>query len=153
MAGEHGAGVFDACAAFDGGFEEVAQLGGNVEDCCEEEGLPERFGDVQDGVPAGDESVGDGDDQSSGEHAACDRGNGAHPGFAGAKTGGELAFAEGSTDVECGDVSGPDADHEEEDEGGAVFLFPEKRYEGEGVGDVDEAEETLGGVGKDLVEG
>jgi hypothetical protein len=24
VAGEHGAGVFDACAAFDGGFEEIA---------------------------------------------------------------------------------------------------------------------------------
>ena len=43
VAGEHGAGVFDACAAFDGGFEEVAELGGDVEDRGEEEGLPERL--------------------------------------------------------------------------------------------------------------
>ncbi len=47
VAGEHGAGVFDACAALDGGFEEVAELGGDVEDGGEEEGLPERLGDVE----------------------------------------------------------------------------------------------------------
>src|SRR6266851_9572462 len=44
VAGEHGAGVFDACAALDGGFEEVAQLGGDVEDGGEEERLPEGLG-------------------------------------------------------------------------------------------------------------
>ena len=37
--------------------------------------------------------------------------------------------------------------------GGAVFLLPEERNEGEGVGDVDEAEESLRGVGEDLNEG
>ncbi len=31
-------------------------------------------------------------------------------------------FAEGTADVEGGDISGPDADHEEDDEGGAVLL-------------------------------
>ncbi len=64
-----------------------------------------------------------------------------------------MCLPKAATDVEGGDVSGPDADHEEEDEGGAVLLLPEERDEGEGVGDVDEAEEALGGVGKDLVEG
>ena len=44
-------------------------------------------------------------------------------------------FAEGAADVEGSDVSGPDADHEEDDEGGAVLLLPEERDEGEGVGD------------------
>ena len=32
VSGEHGSGVFDSCAAFDGGLEQVAQLGGDVED-------------------------------------------------------------------------------------------------------------------------
>ena len=74
------------------------------------------------------------------------------PGFAGAEARGELVLAEGAADVEGGDVSGPDADHEEDDEGRAVFFFPEERDEGEGVGDPDEAEEALGGVGQDLDE-
>ncbi len=75
------------------------------------------------------------------------------PGFAGAETGGEFAFAEGAADVESGDVAGPDADHEEEDERGAILLFPEKGNQRERVGDVDEAEEALRGVGEDLDEG
>ena len=61
--------------------------------------------------------------------------------------------AEGAADVERGDVAGPDADEEEEDERRAVFLLPEERDEGERVGDVDEAEEACGGFGKDLDEG
>ena len=32
VAGEEGSGVFDVGAALDGGFEEVAELGGDVED-------------------------------------------------------------------------------------------------------------------------
>ena len=37
-------------------------------------------------------------------------------------------------------------------QGGAVFLFPEEGNEGEGVGDPDEAEDALCGVGQDLGE-
>ena len=62
-------------------------------------------------------------------------------------------FAEGSTDVEGGDVSGPYADHEEDDECGAVLFFPEEGDEGEGVGDPDEAEDAFCSVGQDLGEG
>ncbi len=56
MSGEHGAGVLDAGAALDGGLEEVAELGGDVEDGGEEEGLPDGFGDVDEGVAAGGEA-------------------------------------------------------------------------------------------------
>ena len=126
---------------------------GDVEDCGEDEGLPEGLGDVEQGIAAGREGVGDEDDEACGEHAAGDGGDGAYPGFAGAEPGGELAFAEGAADIEGGDVAGPDADHEEEDEGRAVLLFPEKWNQREGIGDVDEAEETLGGVGQHLGEG
>src|SRR5271170_820967 len=153
VTGKHGAGVLDACAALDGGFEEVAQLGGDVENRGEDEGLPERLGDVEECVAAGDEDVGDVDDQSRREHTAKDGGDGAYPGFAGAKAGGELAFAEGAAEVERGDIAGPDADHEEEDKGRAVLLLREEGNEGEGIGDVDEAEESLCCVREDLIEG
>jgi hypothetical protein len=65
----------------------------------------------------------------------------------------EFALAEGAADVESGDVAGPDADQEEEDECYAVLLFPEKGNQGERVGDVDEAEEALRGVWENLDEG
>ena len=71
----------------------------------------------------------------------------------GLRRGASFALAEGAADVEGCDIAGPDADHEEEDEGGAVFLFPEEGNEGERVGDVDEAEEALRGVGQNLNEG
>ena len=51
MAGEHGSGVFDAGAALDGGLEEIAYLGGDVEDGGEEESLPERLGDMEVRLP------------------------------------------------------------------------------------------------------
>ncbi len=104
-------------------------------------------------LPRASEDVGDGNDQAGCEHAAEDGGDGAYPGFAGAEAGGEFAFAEGAAEVECGNIAGPDADHEEEDKGGAVLLLPEEGNEGEGVGDVDEAEESLRRVGEDLIEG
>ena len=144
---EHGTGVFDACAAFYSRLKKVAELGGDVEDRCEDEGLPDGLGDVEESVAASDESVGDEDDEACGEHTAEDGGDGANPGFSGAEAGGEFAFAEGATDVEGGDIAGPDADHEEENQGGPVFLLPEERNEGEGIGDVNEAEEALGGIG------
>ena len=49
VAGEHGAGVFDAGAALEGGLEEVAELGGDVEDDGEEQGLPAGLGGVEEG--------------------------------------------------------------------------------------------------------
>ena len=153
MAGEHGSGVLDAGSAFDGRLEEVAELGGDVQDRGQEEGLPDRLGDVQEEVAAGGEEVADPDDETSGEETAGDGGDGALPGFAGAQAGGQLVLAEGAADVEGGDISGPDADHEEEYKGGAVLLFPEQGDKGEGVGDPDEAEEALRGVGQDLDEG
>src|ERR1700677_4303531 len=64
VAWKDGAGVFDACAAFDGGFEEVSKLGGDVEDCGQEEGLPDGLGDVKEGVATCGESVGDVNDQT-----------------------------------------------------------------------------------------
>ena len=103
-------------------------------------------------VAAGGELVADEDDEGRGEDAAEDGGDGTFPGFAGAEAGGELVFAEGAADVEGGDISGPDADHEEDDEGDAVLLLPEERDEGEGVGDVDEAEDAFGGAGEYAVE-
>jgi hypothetical protein len=150
VAGEHVSGVFDAGSAFDCGFEEIAELSGNVEYCGEDEGLPDGLGDVKDEVSAGGEEITDPDDEGCGQDTADDGGDGAFPGFAGAEAGSELVFAEGSAYVEGGGVSGPDADHEEEEQGWAVFLFPEERDEREGVGDPDEAEEALGGVRKDL---
>ena len=84
MAGEHGSGVFDTGAAFDGGLEEVAELGGDVEDGREEKGLPDGFGDVEDEVAAGGESDADPDDDGGGDDAAYDGGDGAFPGLAGA---------------------------------------------------------------------
>ena len=107
---------------------------------------------MEEGVAAGGEGVGDRDDDAGGEHAASDGGDGTDPGFAGAEAGGQLAFAKGAADVERGDVAGPDADHKEEDEGGAVFLLPEERDESERISDIDETEEALRGVGKDLDE-
>ena len=104
-------------------------------------------------VAAGGELLADEDDDAGGGDAAQDGGDGAFPGFVGAEAWRELAFAEVPADVEGGDVPAPDADHEEEDEGGTVFLLPEERPEAEGVGDVDEAEESLGGVGQDTIEG
>ena len=41
VSGEHSAGVFDACSALDGGLEEVAELSGDIEDCGQQERLPE----------------------------------------------------------------------------------------------------------------
>ena len=116
------------------------------------QGLPERLGDVEDGVAAGGELVADEDQQGGGEDAAEDGGDGAFPGLAGAETRGELVVPEAATDVEGGDVSCPDADHEEEDEGDAVLLLPEERDEGERVDDVDEAEDAFGGAGEDAIE-
>ncbi len=84
MAGEHGSGVFDAGSAFDGGFEEVAELGGDVQDGGEKEGLPDGLGDVEGEVAAGGEEIADPDDKGGGEDAADDGGDGAFPGFAGA---------------------------------------------------------------------
>jgi hypothetical protein len=37
VAGEDVAGVFDAGSALDGGLEEVAELGGDVDDCSEDQ--------------------------------------------------------------------------------------------------------------------
>ncbi len=93
------------------------------------------------------------DEEAGGGERAEDGGDGALPGFAWGEAGGELVAAEGPADVEGCGVAGPDGEHEEKDEGDAVFLFPEEGNEGEGVGDPDEAEETLGGVGQNLVEG
>src|ERR1700679_2159372 len=93
MAGEGGAGGFDTCATFDGGFEEVAELGGDIDDGGEDEGLPERLGDVEDGIAAGVEGVGEVDDEGGDQDASDDGGDGAFPGFSGAETGGELVFA------------------------------------------------------------
>src|SRR5579871_730711 len=152
VAGEHGAGVLDACSTLDGGFQEVAELGGDVQDAGENEGLPERLGDVEEKVAAGREEVAEPDDECGGQDAADDGGDGAFPGFARAEARGQLVLAEGAADVEGGNVSGPDADHEEDDEGGAVFFLPEQGDEGEGVGDPDEAEESLRGVRQDLDE-
>ena len=153
VARKEGAGVFDACATLDSGFQKITELGSNVEDCGEDESLPEGFGDVEDGVAASGEGVSNENDDVGSEDTACDGGNGANPGFAGAKARGELTFAKGTTEVESGDIASPDADHKKEDEGGAIFLFPEERNESERIGDVDEAEESLRRVGKDLDEG
>ena len=152
MSGEHGAGVLDASAALYGGFEEVAELSGDVEDGGEEESLPERLADVDGEVAACGEEIADVDEDRCSEDAAGDGGDGALPGFAGAEARGELVLAEGSSDVESGDVSGPDADHQENHERGTVLLLPEEGNEGEGVGDPEESEEALGGVGQDLNE-
>ncbi|MCU1319496.1 MAG: hypothetical protein JWP98_1014 [Edaphobacter sp.] len=153
VSGEHGSGVFDTGSTLDGGFEEVAQLSCDVQDRGEQEGLPDGLGDVEEKVAAGGEEIADPDDETGGEEASGDGGDGALPGLAGAEARGQFVFAEGLAYVEGGDVSGPDADHEEEDEGGAVLLLPEEGNEGEGVGDPDEAEEPLGGIGQDLDEG
>ncbi len=61
-------------------------------------------------------------------------------------------LAEGSADVEGGDVSCPDADHEEDDQRGAILFFPEEGDEGERIGDPDEAEDAFCGVGQNLGE-
>jgi len=135
VAGEHGAGVFDAGAALDGGLEQVAELGGDVEDGGEGEGLPDGLGDVDEGVAVGGELVGDDGEDSGCDEGGEDGGGGAFPGLAGGEVGGELMAAEGSADVEGGGVAGPDGEHEQEDEGEAVFALPEEGDEGEGVGD------------------
>ena len=62
-------------------------------------------------------------------------------------------FAEGSADVQGGDVADPDTDHEEDYECRPVLFFPEKGDEGEGVGDPDKAEDAFCSVGQDLGEG
>ena len=81
VAGQHGSGVLDACATLDGGLKEVAELGGYVKDCGEEERLPERFRDVKDGVAVGSEGVGDDDHDASGDYAAGDGGDRPRPCF------------------------------------------------------------------------
>ncbi len=153
VAGEHGAGIFDARAAFDGGFEKVAGLGGYVEDDGEQQRLPEGLRDVEEEVVAGGEGVADKNDGQGGENTAEDGGDGPFRGLAGAKARGQLPFAEGAADVERGDIARPDADHEEEEEGWTIFPLPHERDEGKRVGDVNEPEEALRGVGQDLDEG
>jgi len=84
VSGEHGSGVLDACSALDGGFKEVAQLGCDVQDRGEEEGLPDGLGDVEEEVAAGGEEIADPDDETGGEEASGDGGDGALPGLSGA---------------------------------------------------------------------
>ena len=49
VAGKDGAGVLDACAAFEGGFEEIPELRGGVEDDGEDDEEPPGFHGVQAG--------------------------------------------------------------------------------------------------------
>ena len=131
VAGEDGAGVFDAGAALEGGLEEVAELGGGVEDDGEDEEDPPGLGGVEPGeagVLLG-EPVAEQDEAHAEDAGGDDRGDGAFPGLVGRETRGELVAAEALADVEGGDVAGPDAEEEEEDEGEAVFFVEDLREE------------------------
>ena len=156
MAGEQGAGVLDAGAALEGGLQQVAELGGAVEQDGEEDPLPP--GSV--GVQAGEAGAVDAEpvaveDQADAEyHGGDDGGDGSFPGLVGRELRGELAAAEALADVERGDVAGPDAEEEEDDEDEAVALgaVPDERDQRERVGDVDEQEQACGGLLQDARE-
>ena len=120
--------------------------------CGEQKRLPHRLGGVEDQVAVRAEHVADVDDDESGEDAADNAGGGAFPGLAGAEARSQLVAAEAAADVECRDVTRPDADHQEDDQRDAVLLLPEQGNEGEGIGDVDEAEDALCGIGQHLNE-
>ena len=59
-----------------------------------------------------------------------------------------------SADVEGGGISGPDADHEEDEELFAVTLLavPDHRDKCQRISNIDQAEEAERGVGQDAVE-
>ena len=57
VAREQGPGVFDADAALNGGFEQVAKLSGEIDDDRKQDGLPDGFEDVEHGVAAGGERI------------------------------------------------------------------------------------------------
>lgn len=147
---EEGAGVLDAGAALDGGLEQIAELGGDVEDGGKGEGLPDGFADVQQEIAADGEDVAHIEQAAGDGEGAKDGGDGAFPGFARGDARGELVFADGAADVESGDIAGPDGEHEEDDERGAIFLLPEEGDEGERISNPNEAEEALRGVWQDL---
>src|SRR5580658_148831 len=156
VAGEQGAGVLDAGPALEGGLEEVAELGGGVEQDGEEHPLPP--GSV--GVQAGEagvvrcEPVAVEDEAAADDDGGDDGGDGSFPGLVGRELGGELVAAEALADVEGGDVAGPYAEEEEDDQHQTVTLVavPDERDERERVGDVDEQKQACGGLGQDAGE-
>ena len=85
MAGEDGAGVFDAGAALEGGLKQVAELGGDVEHHGEDEEDPPGFRGVElgeAGVLLG-EPVAEQDETHAEDAGANEGGDGAFPCFVG----------------------------------------------------------------------
>ena len=152
MAGQHGAGIFHARAAFDGGLKQVPELGRDIQHGRERERLPCGLGDMEQEIAAGGERIASGDHRPRREQRAEDGGHGTFPRLPRGKPGCELAPAKRAADVERGDVAGPDRDHKEEHERGAILLFPQQRDEGEWVRDPKQAEEALRGVRQHLHE-
>src|SRR6185437_780594 len=99
------------------------------------------------------EHVADVDNDERRDDATDDAGGGAFPGLSGAEARGEFVLSEGTANVERGYISGPDANHQEDDQRGSVFLLPDKGDKSERIGDVDKAEESLSSVGQHLDKG
>ncbi len=152
MPGEQRARILDARSAFDGRFEQVAELRGYVEQHREQHHLPRRPADAQGRVAAHGQVLA----QVVEPHAEADRtGDGRDrtlPGLVGREARRELAFAEVAADVERGDIAHPDADEEEEQQAGAVLVRLDERQQRERVDDVDEREEAEGRVQQHAVE-
>ena len=61
--------------------------------------------------------------------------------------------AEAFANVEGCDIARPDAEEEKEEKGNTVLLIENLRQEHERIGDVDQEEETDGGLPEDALQG
>src|SRR5581483_1400956 len=156
VAWEHGAGVLDAGSALEGGLQQVAELGGTVEQDGEQDELPPWSVGVQAGeaVAMKAEPVAVEDEADAEYHRGDDGGDSALPGLVGGELRGPLPAAEALAAVEGSDVAGPDAEEEEEEEDEAVAFCadPDDRNQGERKGDVDEQQQAGGGLLQDAGE-
>ena len=77
------------------------------------------------------EPVAEQDESHAEDAGGDDGGDGAFPGLVGREARSELVAAEALADVEGGDVAGPDAEEEKEEEGDAVFFVEDLREQHE----------------------
>lgn len=152
VAGKDSTGVFDPGTAFEGRLEKISELGCGIEDYSEDEIDPPGFGGVQPAEALLSEVVAKQDEPHAEDAGGNDGSDGAFPGLVGRELWSELVAAITLADVEGGDVSGPNAEEEEEDEREAIFLVKDLGEQREGIGDVDEKKDPGRGLPEDALE-